>query len=962
MLLLVQELQAKIDRLERRATEPIAIVGCGCRFPGDANTPDAFWNLLCEGVDVVGEVSPDRWLALEIDDLARSTPEQVVVRRGGFLRTVDQFDPTFFGISASEAESIDPQQRLLLEVAWEALEHAAIPATSVLGTRAGVFIGISTVDYERVLFDTDPASISAYDVTGSFASVAAGRLSYSLGLTGPCIAIDTACSSSLVAVHLACQSLHLNESELALAGGVNLILRPELGVAMARGGGLAPDGRCRAFDAGASGVGRAEGCGVVVLKRLRDAEGAGDRILAVIHSTAINQDGRSNGLAAPNGSAQQRVIRDALARARIEPGQIGYVEAHGTGTPIGDAIEIQALAAVLGNDRIPQEPLYVGSVKTNLGHAEAAAGMAGLLKTTLALAHQEIPPTLHFKQPSPLIPWEDLSIRVATARLQWPADRRFAGVSAFGVSGTNAHVILEAAPVSQVIDEQGPDRPLQILLLSAKTEVALTELAASYGSAFMRDTNVALSDVCFTANTGRVLFPYRLAALARDIGEMRQKLEALTSGGPDLDVVRGHRDGSEHVRPTFLYSGEEPIAAGTGREIYQTQPIFRAAVDRCDEVYRAVAGRSFLDHFRASGQVDYDVGGWDAGSESLAALLALQYGLTELWRSWGVVPDGLLGYGAGRLAAACATGAIDLEEAFSIAKGGFGALQDVSLPGSHPAQFSDDLGKLLERGTRAFIELGPGTRLTECGRSDAPTEDCLWLPSLRSDRPEWETLLEALARLAVRGAKIDWNGFDRPYCRRRVTLPTYPFQRQRFWAARGMQPRQVEAENVPRFQPIEPILLERLRGSVDGEQHGIVVNYLKEQIAALVGLSSATEIGAKDVFADLGMDSLVAVELRNRIQTDFRVVFPLTLIADYPTIEALANYLVASVRTPANGSPPVENLNASSRAAASRRMWTRVTEFLARRHATSRIEFRRSARWLLRILLGRCGFVRADWV
>jgi len=431
-------------------SEPIAVVGLGCRFPGGIDTPESYWQALNEGLDAMEEVPADHWSQQDYFSAEPNQSGKISSPLGGYLKDVYDFDPQFFGISPREALSLDPQQRLLLEVAWEALENAGQSAEQLFDSAAGVFVGIGTYDHGlRLLGGSDDQSIDAYYGTGNAFSAAAGRLSYTLGFTGPSLAVDTACSSSLTAVHLACQSLRQRECRLALAGGVNLMLAPALSINFSQASMLSPDGHCKTFDASANGYVRGEGCGIVVLKRLSDALADRDTILAVIRGSAVNQDGASGGLTVPNGLAQQAVIEQALHNAHISPDQIDYIEAHGTGTPLGDPIEVNALAAVFGASHSAEQPLRIGSVKTNIGHLESAAGIAGLIKLVLSLQHQQLPKQLHYQSPNPHIDWNNLPVSVVSEPLAWPrgGKRRLAGVSAFGFSGTNAHVIVEEAPL-----------------------------------------------------------------------------------------------------------------------------------------------------------------------------------------------------------------------------------------------------------------------------------------------------------------------------------------------------------------------------------------------------------------------------------------------------------------------------------------------------------------------------------
>jgi acyl transferase domain-containing protein/acyl carrier protein len=521
-------------------TGDIAIIGMGCRLPGGVCSPEAFWGLLRDGIDAISEVPPDRW---NVDSYYHPDPDHpgtIVTRYGGFVDGVEQFDAVFFGISPREARQLDPQQRLLLEVCWETLEHAGVPPSSLLGTQTGVFIGISTNDYLQRL-NRRVEEIDAYLGTGNALSLAANRLSYTFGLEGPSLAIDTACSSSLVAIHQACQSLRSGESDIAIGGGVNLLLDPTVSINHSRAHMLAPDGRCKAFSAAADGMVRAEGCGLVLLKRLSDALRDGDSILAIIRGSAVNQDGRTSGLTVPNGPAQQRVIRRALQQAALEPAAVSYVEAHGTGTPLGDPIEADALTAVFAGTR---KCLTVGSVKTNIGHLESAAGVAGMMKIVLALQHRMIPAHLHCETLNPHLDWTGSPLRIPSTTEHWPAESgpRRAGVSSFGFGGTNAHVILEEAPPPK--SRKMPAWSRYLLPLSAKTETALRDLARRY-VVYLETTTDYPADICYTAACGRDHFVQRLAVLGDTLAALQARLNAWLGGKPDGDVWSGSAASAE---------------------------------------------------------------------------------------------------------------------------------------------------------------------------------------------------------------------------------------------------------------------------------------------------------------------------------------------------------------------------------------------------------------------------------
>lgn len=680
-LTVIRRLKARVDELEQDRTPPVAVVGLGCRFPG-APDPEAFWRILCDGTSAIRDVPAARWDAGWYDP-DRTVPGKSYCRRGGFIDGIDGFEPAFFGISPREAKRLDPQQRLLLEVSWEALEDAAIDPRSLEGSRTGVFVGVSEGEYQKLAARRGAAAIDMLDLTGTAASVAGGRLSYALGLQGPNIAIDTACSSSLVGVHLAAAALRNGECDLALAGGVNIMLSPETMVAFCRGGALAADGLCKTFDAAADGYGRGEGCGIVVLKRLADALADGDRVLAVVRGSAVNQDGRTNGLTAPSGAAQQAVIRQALDNAGLSPADIGYVEAHGTGTPLGDVIEANALGAVFRNR---PAPVAVGSVKTVIGHLEAASGIAGLIKCIQILRHHRIPPNLNFARPNPEIPWADLPITVPTAMRDWPDGCTAAGVSSFGFSGTNAHVILERAPDPPPREEQ-TGRPM-VLALSARTPEALRALAERYADALTGDGAPALADACHTAAVGRADFAHRLAVVANTAGECAGHLRSAAAGRRPAGVSVGQTQ--ERPALAFVFTGQGAQHAGMGRRLFETHDGFRRTLVRCDAVLResGLFARSLLDIlFPAPGTAD--VGLIDRTAHAQPALFALECALVDLWRSWGVEPAIVLGHSTGEYAAAYAAGVFGLEDGLMLIAQRARLIESATAGGATAAVFAD---------------------------------------------------------------------------------------------------------------------------------------------------------------------------------------------------------------------------------------------------------------------------------
>ena len=660
----LNKMRKRIEATEREKAEPIAVIGIGCRFPGAAGGPSAFWRVLRDGVDAMTEVPKDRW---DIDAWYDPDPEVVgkmYVREGGFLSSVDGFDAGFFGISTPEAAAMDPQQRLLLEVAHEALTHAGQVPTELTNSATGVFVGVMGNDYSRLqMRSNDPTRIGPYTGTGYAWSFLAGRLSFLLGLQGPSMVVDTACSSSLVAVHLACRSLRSGESNMALAGGVNLILAPESNVVMCQLRALAPDGRCKTFDAAADGYARGEGCGVVVLKRLSDALAAGDSILALIRGSAVNHDGPSGGLTVPNGAAQQKVIREALASGKVDPSQVSYVEAHGTGTPLGDPIELRAAWSVLGRGRSAGAPLHVGSVKTNIGHLEGAAGISGLIKTVLALHHAQIPPHLHLKKLNEYIAWDQMPIQIPLRLTPWevnPGASRIAGVSSFGLSGINAHVVLEEAPERAPGVTTEPAREV-VLPLSARSPEALQTLAREY-QRVLSDEGPALPDLCYTASVRRPHYEHRLATVGRTREELREQLEAFSRGEPRSGLSWGTIDPGRRPKVVFVIPGQGSQWVGMGRELHETEPVFREAIGACDAAMRRWVDWSLRDEL-AAGEATSRL---DQTEVAQAALFAMQVALARLWASWGVTPDAVVGHSVGEVAAAHLAGALTLEDALRV--------------------------------------------------------------------------------------------------------------------------------------------------------------------------------------------------------------------------------------------------------------------------------------------------------
>jgi hybrid polyketide synthase/nonribosomal peptide synthetase FtdB len=650
--------------------EPIALVGIGCRFPGGIRGPESLWKFICSGQDAITDIPGDRWNIDAFYDEDRNKPCKMYIRRAGFLENVREFEPQFFGISPREAAYMDPQQRLLLETTWEAFEDAGISPDALAGSRTGVYLGLFMHDFENIHNGvTERELIGPYSATGPSPTISANRISYVFNLKGPSMMVDTACSSSLVAVHLACTSLLQGETNMALAAGVNLILKPEVVISLCKGSFLSPDGSCKSFDATANGYVRSEGVGVLVLKRLSDAIASNDRIYALIRGTSVNQDGHSDGLTVPDLSAQVSLIREALYHAGMEPVEIDYMEAHGTGTPVGDPVEAEAIGTVLGSGRSSNDPCIMGSIKSNIGHTESVAGVAGVIKAALAVRYGKIPGNLHFNNPNPVIPFDDLRLRVPTSLEEWPerGDKlRAAAVNSFGFGGTNAHAILQEyrviVPDKSLSIASSSMSALRLIPLSAHSPEALRAKAKEL-SGHLRDSekNLNLEDIGHTLSLRRSHHSQRICFVVSSIAELAELIDAYLSGERRSTIIHGVVGQKPPCKSAWVFSGMGQQCWGMGRLLIKTQPVFRRVIEECHELFSLhTAEWSLWEQLTSATEADSRIQNTCVAQPSI---FAIQVGVAALLRSWGIKPDMVVGHSVGEVAAAYVSGALSLKDA-----------------------------------------------------------------------------------------------------------------------------------------------------------------------------------------------------------------------------------------------------------------------------------------------------------
>ena len=890
----------------------IAIIGMACKFPGATNYQE-FWQNLEEGINSISEIPSQRW---EIENFYSPKPKEQnksISKWGGFIEGIDQFDAQFFGISPREAQRMDPQQRLMLELTWSCLEDAGYVPSQLSGSSTGVFLGACHYDYD-ILQNSYTQDTDGHAATGNWNFMISNRISSFFNFRGPSIHVDTACSSSLVAVHQAINALKENECETTLVGGVHILCMPTKYIQMSQLGMLSPQGQCKTFDSQADGYVRGEGAGVILLKPLAKAIEDRDNIYGVIKGSAINHGGKAKTLTSPNVYAQAQVLCAAYTKANVPPNTISYIEAHGTGTPLGDPIEINGLKRAFRQlhqkyhlSSVDNPYCGLGTVKTNIGHLEPAAGIAGIIKVLLAMKNQKLPKIVNFEELNPRIQLKGSPFYLVCKTQEWKQLKtkeaeiipRRAGISSFGIGGVNAHVVFEEAP-ELATQNLVFDRPLQILTLSAKNQKALKELIKKYQVFLKLNQEESISDICFTANTGRDHFKYRLAVIAKSSVELHEKLEVLLKGNETTELVTGEAK-DESPKIAFLFTGQGSQYINMGRQLYETEPIFRKTLEKCDEILHPYLEKSLLELIYPQGEKEEQEKAsfvLNQTAYTQVALFAIEYALFKLWQSWGIKPDVVMGHSVGEYVAATVAGVFSLEDALKLIahrgrlmqqlpQGGemlavmssvekvnqlittysekiaiaaingpesivisgkseaiatikkiFNSLEikTKQLQVSHafhshlmepmlkdfeviaseitynqpkvpivlnitgnladkdittasywvnhirqPVKFAQSMEILHQKGYEIFLEIGPKPTLLGMGRECLIDTKKLWLPSLRYGKPDWLQILQSFRELYLRGVKVDWMGFEKNYCRKRIALPTYPWQRKRHW-------------------------------------------------------------------------------------------------------------------------------------------------------------------------------------
>ncbi|BAZ03044.1 beta-ketoacyl synthase (plasmid) [Tolypothrix tenuis PCC 7101] len=983
------------EETEQRKSEAIAIIGIGCRFPG-ANDYEQFWLNLEAGVNSITEIPPQRWDTQKYYSPNPQERNKTISKWSGLIEALDEFDAQFFGISPREAKMLEPQQRLMLELSWSCLEDAGYSPFQLSGSPVGVFIG--ACNYDSILyFNQNQENIEGHLGTGTWTCMIPNRISHFFDFRGPSVPVDTACSSSLVALHLAMNALKEKDCEIALVGGISVMNLPIGYLQMSQLGMLSPTGQCHSFDSHADGYVRGEGAGMILLKPLAKAIEDKDHIYGVIKGMAVNHGGKSRTLTSPSIYAQAQVVRAAYTKANVAPNTVSYIEAHGTGTPLGDPIEINALKR--GFKQLYQQyklPGFakpycgLGTVKTNIGHLEGAAGIAGVIKVLLAMKQKKLPKMLNFQQLNPRIELKDSPFYIVTETQEWQQLKtlagevvpRRAGVSSFGVGGVNAHVVLEEAPQPKT-QRVGVERPLHILTLSAKNEQALEELVKKYQGYLQSNQEASTANICFTANSGRAHFEKKLAVVAESNAELQKQLEAFLKFNQTNGVVRGQPKG-ESPKVAFLFTGEGSQYVNMGWQLYQTQPTFRKTLEECDQILRPYLEQPLLSVlYPQSTALTRNSSLLNQTAYTQPTLFAIEYALAQLWQSWGIKPDVVMGHSVGEYVAATVAGVFSLEDGLKLIvtrarlmksmPGEFAAVaQELTysqpqitiishLPGekatpeistpeywiehfSQPVHFGQSMQTLYQSGYKLFLEIGPKPILLEMGRQCLPKDAGLWLPSLDPLQEDWQQMLSSLWQLYTKGLKVDWSGFDKDYSRHKVVLPTYPFQRQRYWLETSenkhqkdtrenslnliaqllneIDPEQLaqelnlsellteqEQKLLPKLLNIlakrsqeygqlsKPYseILQQLEKTPQTERHQLMINYLQSVVGKLLGFHDSQSPDSQLGFFDMGMNYSMMLELKDLLQTSLGCAIAVTTLSEHFNIQDLAKYLITKI-------------------------------------------------------------------
>lgn len=939
----IRILQEKVQKLESKQNEPIAIVGMACRLPGNSDTPDKFWEFLKNGGDASTEIPRDRWNYEDYYSADPDMPGKSYVKEASFLNDdIKQFDPSFFGISPNEASEMDPTQRLLLEVSWEALENACVDMNKISELVAGVYVGFICGEYWSMHRDT--RKINPYSFAGMVGNMIAGRISYVLGFNGPSMVVDTACSASAVAIHLACSALRNGECNIALAGGANLILMPDVFIGLSKLKVLAKDGKCKPFDVNGDGYGRGEGVAVVALKRLSDAIKDGDYIHAVIKGTAINNDGKGRSLASPNVVQQKKLLEKALENSGLSPDDVGYFEAHGPGTPVGDPIEMEALRLVYGKGKTRKDPLMIGSVKGNINNGEYAGGVSALIKAVMCLKNKAIPPTMRLKSINPKLNLDKIPALVPIKLTKWDTDgkKRICAINSFGLSGTSVNIIVEEAPEAVDKNSLKPDRNeagLHILAMSAKGMNALVEKSRAYCNYIDNNKNISIEDICYASNTGRAHFNNRVVFLADSIESLRRDIECFVSeasnefmGNYSKRYCLGEVRLKSNLKPVFIFNSSMKDILKICKRLYGMHPVIKETMESCDELFREYLKFSLIEFINSSSDEEI----LSVLGKREACLLAVQYSIMKFWMSLGIKPTAVFGEKIGELSAACSSGIMTIKTAVKLIsqeicrisnqesfQGSFSApnikflsnTAAMEIDKSNAASvdywrgifdksvsYEMQIQYLAKQGYNVFVNIGDSL--------DANSNTiCKIINSVYDENPE-EALLKAIGNMYCMGAAIEWNEFEKRGAGRKIPLPTYPFQRKSYWSEAIIPTRPVDytCENVQDGDSqasVNAHTISQNSGKENSEliktlnsvpyQKGIDIlhQYISDILSELLNITPS-EMDITDSLSDMGVDSIMSLIFQKRIENELNLTIDIGILDQGTSITHLAEVLIRS--------------------------------------------------------------------